>query len=176
MNKCKNCGNEFVPFQKKRYCQNKCIKQYHKKQAIIRKRQERLNDDKHKQRVLFETSLDGEIWKDITNYDGYMVSNMGRIMSKKTKQLIIRKLTTAWDGYMEVGLYRSGKMIRLKVHRLVAQAFIPNPENKPEVNHIDFDRRNNILANLEWCTSQENRRHTSYNKMMSRTKNTNPIK
>ena len=83
MNKCKNCGNEFVPFQKKRYCQNKCIKQYHKKQAIIRKRQERLNDDKHKQRVLFETSLDGEIWKDITNYDGYMVSNMGRIMSKK---------------------------------------------------------------------------------------------
>ena len=63
------------------------------------------------------------------------------------------------DGYLKIGLCKNGKVKYYLVHRLVAQAFIPNPQNKSEVNHIDEDKENNYVENLEWCTHIENMRH-----------------
>ena len=80
--------------------------------------------------------------------DGGIWSNYGK--GKFLKQTIHKK------GYHRVGLYRDGKQKRFSVHRLVAQAFIPNPDNKPEVDHINQDKSDNRLENLRWVTSSEN--------------------
>lgn len=99
-----------------------------------------------------------EIWKDIEGYDGfYQVSNLGRVKSVKSKYL--RKLNLTHDGYCKINLSSNGETHWFRVHRLVAQAFIPNPENKPEVNHIDEDKTNNNVDNLEWVTRKENANH-----------------
>lgn len=68
---------------------------------------------------------------------------------------------TNTDGYLQCKLCSNGTHITVRVHRLVAEHFIPNPENLPEVNHIDYDRKNNIVANLEWSTHIDNVRHSS---------------
>jgi hypothetical protein len=60
---------------------------------------------------------------------------------------------------MHISIYKNGKRKSEKVHRLLAQSFIPNPENKPQVNHIDGDKSNNKLSNIEWCTAKENIQH-----------------
>lgn len=101
-----------------------------------------------------------EIWKDIVGYEGlYQVSNMGRVRSLKRN--IILKPTSDMNGkgYYFVNLKRGNPK---KIHRLVAKAFIPNPDNKPEVNHIDGNTKNNKIDNLEWCTHQENCVHYTY--------------
>lgn len=84
-------------------------------------------------------------------------------------------------GYLRVGLTINGKLVTRKVHRLIAQSFIPNPENKPFVNHKDWNKSNNSVKNLEWCTAKENTKHAIYNGMFSfqdseRSKNINPKK
>ena len=66
-------------------------------------------------------------------------------------------------GYLQVGLYSSGKMKTFKIHRLVCEAFHENPENKPCVNHIDENKTNNTVSNLEWCTYAENNNHGAHN-------------
>ena len=100
-----------------------------------------------------------EIWKS-TGFDGYEVSNLGRVRRlHKTIPPRIRKLTTDTHGYLHVNLWHGGKSKHFSIHRLVAIAFIPNPENKPEVNHIDGNKLNNRVSNLEWVTSSENQRH-----------------
>ena len=98
-----------------------------------------------------------EIWKPIEGYEGlYEISNLGRLRNSKG---VIKKSQSNGNGYKKVFLYRGGKGKRFFVHRLVAKAFIPNPENKPCVNHIDESRDNNVASNLEWVTQSENAMH-----------------
>lgn len=98
-----------------------------------------------------------ELWKDVVGYEGlYSVSNYGRVISKKSgKDLSLRDKR----GYSTVMLINGNKKFNTRVHRIVANAFIPNPENKTCVNHINFIRTDNRVSNLEWCTVQENIQH-----------------
>lgn len=110
-----------------------------------------------------------EIWKDIKGYEGiYQVSNLGKVKSlnyKRGKHEKEIKQVLNSRGYLEVGLF-NGKVKTHRVHRLVAQTFIPNPENKDEVNHIDGNKKNNTVNNLEWNTSKENIHHAWENKLI----------
>ena len=103
-----------------------------------------------------------EIWRSIKDYPGYEVSNLGRVRSFNFNRVRIKTLITHKPtAYITVYLYKHNKIKNAKVHRWVAQAFIPNPENKPQVNHIDGDKTNNKADNLEWCTPSENQRHAN---------------
>ena len=117
-----------------------------------------------------------EVWKDIEGYEGlYQVSNLGRVKSFDTKDKLGRirkgrvlKPFRKKSGYLYVDLCRNGKRKSHSLHRLVAQAFIPNPENKPEVNHIDEDKTNNIVDNLGWSTRTDNNNHGTRNERVSK--------
>lgn len=97
-----------------------------------------------------------EEWRLISGYENYLVSDIGRVKNRRTGQ-ILKPGMSRW--YLQVGLYKNGPRKGLRVHRLVAQAFIPNPDNLPEVNHINGDKTDNRAINLEWCTSSENGKH-----------------
>jgi len=94
------------------------------------------------------------MWKDIKGFDNYEVSTDGQVRNKKTGKVLKPRVNRG--GYLSVVLYSNGKAISKYIHRLVAIAFIPNPENKPEVNHIDEDKTNNQVENLNWMTGKEN--------------------
>lgn len=111
-----------------------------------------------------------EIWKDIEGYEGlYQVSNLGNVKSLSFGARNIRKSNVAKFlkqsptncGYYKVELYNNGERKMMYVHRLVALAFIPNPEQKSQVNHIDGDKSNNVASNLEWVSSRENLKHAT---------------
>lgn len=98
-----------------------------------------------------------EIWKDIDGFEGkYQVSSWGRVRNKSG---IIVHATLNKKGYLRVWLYKKGKYLKPRVHRLVATAFIPNPYNLPQVNHKDGNKQNNSYTNLEWVTNRQNQEH-----------------
>lgn len=117
-----------------------------------------------------------EIWRDIKGYEGkYQVSNLGRVKSLertdnnnhkvKEKEL---KIISDKDQYSIINLYQNGKNKTCRIHRLVASAFIPNPNNYPVINHKDENRTNNRIDNLEWCTSKHNNNYGSHNKKVGK--------
>lgn len=107
-----------------------------------------------------------EEWKDIEGYEGfYQISNLGRVKSlggwcgtSKRKEKI-RSTSLTFDGYVKARLIHQGKDKTMRVHRLVAEAFIPNPENKDTVNHMDGNKQNNTVSNLEWVDRTEQMLH-----------------
>lgn len=123
-----------------------------------------------------------EIWKPIKDYEGlYEVSNFGVVRSLD-RTLIVNRLgkkvhrkikgtnlkTTKTTGYHIVSLCKNSVLKTGLLHRIIAEAFIPNPKGKPQVNHIDNNRRNNIVSNLEWVTRSENIQHAvKQNRMMN---------
>ena len=103
-----------------------------------------------------------EIWKDVDGWeDRYMVSNTGKVYSKIKN--CIRKTAYTNDGHEVVMLARNGKQFGTFVHRLVAKAFIPNPDNLPIINHKDENPANNNVNNLEWCTYSYNNTYNELN-------------
>lgn len=117
--------------------------------------------------------LKNEIWKDITNYEGlYQVSNFGRVKSLKrirksknnspsivNERILSQKNT---KGYKSVSLSKNSKLKTFSVHRLVAQSFLDNPNNLPQINHKDENKTNNMVDNLEWCDAKYNTNYSIY--------------
>lgn len=109
-----------------------------------------------------------EIWKDIEEYEGiYQVSSLGRVKRVTTGRIL--KSGKNRGGYLYINLCKQGVVSNKRIHRLVAQAFIPNPENKSDINHIDEDKTNNTVTNLEWTTRKENLNHGTHNDRVSKT-------
>lgn len=110
-------------------------------------------------------NLDGETWKDIEGYEGvYYVSNFGRIKHVINQEYSrLRIPYPATNGYLRLVLSYKGRRTTISVHREVAKAFIDNPMCYETVNHIDFDKTNNTVENLEWTTIRENINHAKIN-------------
>ena len=119
-----------------------------------------------------------EVWKAIPGHEGiYEVSNLGRVRSldrikrngKRMKGRIVKLQEHSNTGYVAIGLYKDGLCKMSLVHRLVASAFIPNPNNLPEINHKDEDKTNNQADNLEWCNRTYNNNYGSRMEKMLKT-------
>ena len=126
--------------------------------------------------------MTNEIWKSIEGYEGYYeVSDFGNIRSCErvvshglgnSIRKLKKKTVKPWKdnhGYHVVSLSKDGVVRKYKVHRLVAETFIQNPDNKPTVNHINEIRNDNRVCNLEWATYQENNNHGYHNQRVSKT-------
>lgn len=117
---------------------------------------------------MIEIWKDIEIWEDIEGYEGiYQISNQGRVRSLKYGKVKVLRPRKNNDGYLQVNLYKNGEVKNYRINRLVATAFLPNPQNLPEVNHIDEDKENNCVGNLEWC---DRRYNINYGTRTERTK------
>ena len=110
---------------------------------------------------------EGEFWKDVVGYEGqYQVSNIGNVrsverkdsMGRKCGGFTLRQIDNRY-GYLYVMLYKNGIGKHKKIHRLVSEAFLPNPNNYSDVNHLDEIKANNNVENLEWCTRAHNINH-----------------
>ena len=118
--------------------------------------------------------IETEIWKPKKDYEGlYEVSNFGRVKSLgngKSKKSKLLKPGKNKQGYLFVIFYKNGKRKTFRVNRLVAEAFIPNPDNLPQVNHIDENKENNIVENLEWCDCKYNINYGTHNERSAKTR------
>ena len=95
-----------------------------------------------------------EVWKQIAEFPDYKISNMGRVMSCKWGKEKMIKIFLDRDKYKITCLYKDSKSKQRRIHRLIAQAFIPNPDNLPTVDHIDRTKQNNSISNLRWASSK----------------------
>lgn len=103
---------------------------------------------------MMKTSENKVIWKDIPNYEGlYKINNYGEIKNHNSKNM---KVYFTTNGYLFVTLHKNGISKRHFIHRLVGFAFLENPENKPQIDHIDGNKTNNDVSNLRWVTAKEN--------------------
>lgn len=152
---------------------NKGLEYYETKKAYQREyeKQHRAERNQYKKNKRAERNLnnykeienlEGEIWKDVVGYEGYyLISNKGRCISldynrTKLPRLLKPSRASTNNEYLRYCLSMDGVKIDYKIHRLVAQAFIPNPDNLPQVNHKDENPQNNCVENLEWCTAKYN--------------------
>lgn len=161
-NQCKSCYTSYSKQSKEeksayskiyRELNSKYIREY-KKNSRIKKREENLESI---------NPLENEIFKDIIGYEGlYKISNFGRVLSmvKDNSYKECIKLYELHKGYPRVSLNKDGKAKHFFIHRLVAQAFISNHSNKPQINHINGIKTDYSINNLEWCTPKENIEHS----------------
>lgn len=121
-----------------------------------------------KDKRIITRSKKGEVWQPIQGYENYFISNHGRVYSILKKKLLKQELVRGY--YYRVKITTSHKYVHFRVHRLVASAFIPNPDNKPIVHHKDGNAKNNKADNLQWVTRQE---HNRIHNEMRKTKGDN---
>lgn len=124
---------------------------------------------------VWNESLDNELWYEIADLDSrYYISSEGRVLSLCLDGYKLMQPFICGDGYYYVDLRKGGKDIKCRVHRLVAEAFINNPDNKPIVHHKDTDRKNNKVSNLQWMTEAEHASaHLQINKERKKQKEQN---
>lgn len=175
MRKCKHCANEFEHKDKRAlFCSKKCSYTHFNKLQFT-------NIAEAKRGVIV-TDLDNEEWRDVVGYEGYyQVSNFARIkrlfnqfnvirgesvVRMSNPEYILNGNINKW-GYHKVILRKEGKGKPYLVHRLVAQSFIPNPNNYETINHIDCNKLNNSIDNLEWCSRNRNTKHAWENGLYS---------
>lgn len=113
-------------------------------------------------------ALPNEVWSPVKGYEGlYAVSSMGRVKNLRTGKIL--KPSKTKNGYLKVNLWKNGKCKQTRVHRLVAEAFLGNPGNKPCVNHLDEVKTSNHYSNLEFCTHKENNNYGTHNERVAET-------
>lgn len=120
-----------------------------------------------------------EIWKDVKDFEGlYQISNTGKVRSLKRNNTNGKILKSAFNykGYEVVYFSKNNKKYVRKIHRLVAESFIPNLNHKEQVNHIDGNKANNNVDNLEWCTCRENIIHAYRNNLFEKQRNSHKNK
>ena len=117
-----------------------------------------------------------EQWKPVEGFENYEVSNLGRVKSLwYGKEKILKPVKNKY-GYLRVGLCRNGQCKMFLVHRIVAEAFLPNPMGLPEINHRNEDKTNNCVSNIEWCSAKYNSNYGSRNKRVSAALTNHPSK
>lgn len=164
-------GLEYYEYVKAK--QREYEKLYSKERNEYKKR--RKKERREKEYIPVE-NLDGEIWKDVVGYEGYYkISNKGRCISlnyNKTNLPKLMKPTKASNKgeYLRYCLSRDGIKTDHKIHRLVAQTFLPNPHNLPMVNHKDENPKNNCVENLEWCNAYYNNNYGTANERKANSK------